>query len=87
MNSYLSRLKETQMFLENLDIDHNNNALWEVLHDASWHQTLDWVIWIEHNKKTIKKIIKYQWVTEFPIELKNEINESFLEIITRRNQL
>lgn len=84
MNSYIHRLKKTHQFLENLNIDHNNNALWSVLHNASWHYTLDWVMWIEHNPKLISKIIKHECVTEFSENLQQEIRESFLQIIRMR---
>lgn len=84
MNSFMYRLNEASIYLSSLPINHHKNALWDVLHDASWHQTLDWVLWIEDNKPLIEKIIQYEWITQFPKELEREIHKSFKEIVNRR---
>ncbi len=56
MNSYINRLKEVTIYLEPIAKEFPNSVLWEMLHQASWHYKIDWVLWIEENKDFIEKV-------------------------------
>ncbi len=56
MNSYINRLKEATDYLESVEKEFPDSVLWEMLHRASWHYKIDWVLWIEENKDFIEKI-------------------------------
>ena len=56
MNSYINRLKEATSNLEGIQEKYPNSVLWEMLHRASWHYKIDWVLWIEENKDFIEKV-------------------------------
>ena len=70
MNSYVHSLKETSDFLEGLEINANVNALWDVLHIARWHKSIDWVRWIAEHKELVNKIAGYSDVSQMPDDLK-----------------
>jgi hypothetical protein len=80
MNSYIYRLVKAKEYLENLPIEPETNALWDVLHQASWHHGIDWVMWVEFNNELVRKIIPYTCQGAIPNDVKREIRVSFREI-------
>ncbi len=76
MNSYIHSLKEITIYLESLPIDPNQNALWDILHQARWHLNIDWVRWIAENKDLLNTIIVYSDVTKIPEENYKLIKDS-----------
>ena len=80
MNSYIYCLNEAKEYLEIISIDENTNALWDILHLARFHKGIDWVRWINENKKLIDKIIEYDYLSKCPDELKDEVWNSINEL-------
>lgn len=61
MNKYrestYNQIKEAADFLDSLDIDNPDNAIWWCLHQIVWHLHIDRIMWIVNNKELIKRII------------------------------
>lgn len=85
MNSFIYRLSEAKKFLEQLSVDANTNALWDILHSASWHEGIDWIVWLEDNRDIINEVIKYPYVSDLPLELKQSVWRSINGIRNIKN--
>ena len=56
MNSYINRLKKATDYLESVEKEFPDSVRWEMLDRASWHDKIDWIVWIESNKGFIEEI-------------------------------
>jgi len=79
-NSYIYRLTKVKELLETLSINEESNALWDVLHQASWHKGIDWIRWIDDNQELIKILIHYKYFSESPKEIQSEVWNSIYKI-------
>ena len=77
MNSYINRLVNTKEYLEPIAAEFPDSILWEMLHRASWHYKIDWLMWISVNKEFIEK------TKSLPFEniIKDEIYDEFYKTI------
>ena len=80
MNSYIHRLQETEKYLVRIEENHPNSVLWEMLHRASWHYKIDWVMWIEHNKEFVEKIKSLPFEAIIKEEISNEFYKTVIEM-------
>lgn len=79
-NSYINSLENSKTFLEQLPVDEDTNAIWDILHLARWHKGIDWVRWINENKELVLKLIKYDYFSKCPDTLKDEVWDSIYKL-------
>ncbi|SHG06056.1 hypothetical protein SAMN05444372_102110 [Flavobacterium micromati] len=84
MNSYINRLTETKLYLEDIQSEFPNSVLWEMLHRASWHYKIDWIMWIDQNKDFIQKIKSLPFEAIITEEIRGEFYKTVEEIIKSR---
>ncbi len=72
-NSYIYGMRKAIAYLENLPIDPNDNAVWDVLHQVIWHKGVDRVRWINENKELIERIIPFEHLYQMPENLFDEV--------------
>jgi hypothetical protein len=80
MNSTFYTLKNTHSFLEELNINPEINALWEIIHIIRWHKGIDWVMWLNHNKELVGEIIEHNTRLGFSPELEDKVWDSIFKI-------
>lgn len=85
MNSYINRLTETKLYLENIQSEFPNSVLWEMLHRASWHYKIDWIMWIDDNKDFIERIKPLPFEAIINQEISTEFYKTVEAIQKSRN--
>jgi hypothetical protein len=81
--SYQSCYKKASDFIEQLNIDPDWSAFYDILHRVIWHDGFDPVRWIIGNHDLIEKISKYEEITNIPEETWEEIKISLNKLIRR----
>ena len=63
---HVNMVKEVDAFLKEIGALARHNALHDYLHAIIWHDGIDPVRWIQTNMDLVKKIIKYNWISDVP---------------------
>lgn len=80
MNSYKYCLQQALNYLNQLQIDENTNALWDILHIIRWHKAIDYVMWLDDNKDLVAQIIPYPYFKDVPDSTKDLVWQSIQKL-------
>lgn len=77
-NLYGDVLNDAIALAKRLKINKKDNAIWDVIHIASYGLNLDWPLWLMENEEYLSEVSEYQSFDSVPKDLQQQVLKSLL---------